>query len=99
MRNNMVDKKNYEKFIFKGALALECYFDATNENQELFDEFNKKLKDYRSLDEKTAKDKEYIVNILLSTFKKIGQDYFLIYEDGDVEYNYKTKKRNDSNIK
>lgn len=85
----MVNKENYEKFIFKGSLALESYFDETNNNKELFDEFNKKLKNYRSLDVKTDQDKEYIVNNLLSIFEKIGQDSFIIYDDGDVEYNFK----------
>ncbi len=85
---NIVSKENYDKFIFKGSLALESYFDETNENKEIFDEFNNKLKEYRSLNVKTDKNKENIVNNLLETFDKIGIENFIFYEDGDVEYNY-----------
>lgn len=57
-------------------------------NKVLFDSFNNKLKEYRSLYEKGNSNKESIVNNLLSTIKQIGEEKFTIYEDGDVEYNY-----------
>ena len=85
----MVKKENYDKFIFKGSLALESYADNTNNSLELFNEFNNKLKDYHSLKNKTDKEKEFIVNGLLSLLEIIGIDKFKIYDDGDVEYNYK----------
>lgn len=97
MNKSLINKNNYDKFIFKGALALESYYDDTHENKDLFDNFNHKLKEYRLLCEKTDKDKELIVNDLLSTIKKIGKENFVIYEDGDVEYNYTIDKGDEIN--
>ena len=82
----MIKKEDYDKFIFKGSLALEAYFDDTNKNKTLFDDFNVKLKKYRSLDTKTDNDKELIASELLSLLKKIGMKKFIIYDDGDIEY-------------
>lgn len=87
MNNFSINKNHYDKFIFKGALALESYYDATNENKELFDSFNKDIKSYRLLNEKNDKDKEIIVSRLISIIEKIGKEKFIIYEDGDIEYN------------
>lgn len=84
-----INKENYDKFIFKGSLALESYYDDTNENKELFDNFNNKLRKYRLLNEKTRSAKEKIVNELMTVIKAIGEDKFTIYSDGDTEYNYK----------
>ncbi len=82
-----INIENFDKFIFKGALALESYFDYNNTNKEIFDEFNAKLKKYRQLPTKTNENKEYIVSQLVLTFEKLGIGNFIIYEDGDVEYN------------
>lgn len=95
----MINKDNYDKFIFKGSLALESYFDEMNNNISLFDEFNNKLKEYRSKNEKNEQDKEIIVNELLSIIEKLGKDKFILYDDGDVEYNYKNKEKEERNIK
>lgn len=87
MNKYFINKNNRDKFIFKGSLALESYYDDTHENKILFDSFNK-LKEYRSLNEKSDSNKEFIVNNLLATLEQIGKEKFTIYEDGDVEYNY-----------
>lgn len=42
MNKIKISKNNYVKFIFKGALALESYFDDRKDNLELFDKINKK---------------------------------------------------------
>ena len=49
-------QKRYNKFILKGSLALESYHDVNNDNHELFIDYNKKLKHYRMLDNKTIND-------------------------------------------
>ncbi len=87
MNNFSINKNNYDKFIFKGSLALESYYDATKENKELFDSFNKDLKAYRLLSKKNDSDKESIVTKLILTLEKIGEEKFIIYEDGTIEYN------------
>lgn len=93
MNKNFINKNNRDKFIFKGSLALESYYDDTHENKRLFDNFNNKLKEYRSLYEKSDSNKEDIVNSLLLTIEQIGEEKFTIYEDGDVEYNYINDKK------
>lgn len=95
----MINKINFDRFIFKGSLALESYFDDTNDNIELFDEFNKKLDKYRSLNDKTDNDRELIVNELLSILNKIGIDKFIIYDDGDIEYIDKKMEGDDFNVR
>lgn len=92
MNKNFINENNCDKFIFKGSLALESYFDDTQENKELFDSFNNKLKEYRSLNEKSDIDKESIANALLSTIEQMGGEKFTVYDDGDVEYNYVNNK-------
>ena len=91
MNNFSINKNYYDKFIFKGSLALESYYDVTGENKKMFDDFNKNLKIYRLLNNKNDSDREAIVNKLISTIKKIGKDKFIIYEDGDVEYKFEKK--------
>ncbi len=98
MNKIKISKNNYDKFIFKGALALESYFDDRKDNLELFDKINKKITNYRSLKEKNNDDKEVIVNDLLLAFEKLGQENFIIYEDGDVEYNYNKEEGDDFNL-
>ena len=95
MENIKLDKNNYDKFIFKGSLALEGYFDFNDNNIELFNDFNKKLKYYRILSIKDDKSKEEIVQELIMIINKIGKDNFIIYNDGDVEYNFSKTKRGD----
>lgn len=66
-----INKENYEKFILKGSLALESYFDINNNNKEIYDAFNKKLIDYRNLEIKSEESKEKIVEDLISVIEKI----------------------------
>ena len=43
MSNIIINDKNFDKFIFKGALALESYYDYTNINKDIIDKFYFKL--------------------------------------------------------
>ena len=95
MNNIEIEEKNFDKFIFKVSLALESYYDENNLNKKVFYEFNYKLKKYRQLSEKSKADKEYIVDALTLAINKIGIENFVIYEDGDVEYNYNKNKQGD----
>lgn len=83
-----INKENYEKFILKGSLALESYFDINNNNKEIYDAFNKKLIDYRNLEIKSEESKEKIVEDLISVIEKIGIDNFIVYDDGDIVFRY-----------
>ncbi len=95
MENIKIEKNNYDKFIFKGSLALEGYFDFNDNDIELYNAFNKKLKDYRKLSIKDDKSKENIVQELISIINKLGKDNFIIYNDGDIEYNFSKTVRGD----
>ena len=89
MKNIELNTNCYDKFIFKGSLALECYFDLdenSNNYIELFNSFNEKLKEYRVLLVKDEKNKEKIVQELKSVITKLGTENFIIYKDGNVEY-------------
>lgn len=88
MDNLLIKSENFDKFIFKGSLALEEYFDNNHTDKEIFDNFNIKLKKYRQLPEKGKADKETIVNELILIIEKLGIDKFIIYDDGDIEYIY-----------
>ena len=98
MNKHFINENNRDKFIFKGSLALESYYDDIHENKVLFDSFNK-LKEYHSLYEKSSRNKESIVNNLLSTIEQIGEEKFTIYEDGDVEYNHINDKVDEFNVR
>lgn len=89
MNNLLIKNENFDKFIFKGSLALEAYFDNNHTDKEIFDNFNIKLRNYRQLAEKCEADKETIVNELILLIEKFGIDKFIIYDDGDVEYIWK----------
>ena len=89
MKNIELETNCYDKFIFKGSLALECYYDLdknSNNYIELFNSFNKKLKEYRALLVKDEKSKEAIVQELKSVIIQLGTENFIIYKDGNVEY-------------
>ena len=88
MSNIIINDKNFDKFIFKGSLALESYYDYTNINKDIIDKFYFKLNEYLKLTEKSKENKEYIVNELINVIEKLGIKNFTIYNDGDIEYNY-----------
>ena len=89
MNNLLIKSENFDKFIFKGSLALESYFDNNHTDKEIFDDFNIKLRNYRQLAEKQETDKQKLVNELILIIEKFGIDKFIIYDDGDVEYIWK----------
>lgn len=80
-----ITSKNYDKFILKGSLALEMYYDVNiNEDREKYIIFNEKLSKYRSLQEKSLKDKENMVEYLVRFIENLETDKYTIYDDGDV---------------
>lgn len=86
-----INETNYEKFIFKGSLAIEGYCDAnsiTNDVEKIINKMYFDLKEYRKKEDKTLADKEKIVNELINIIIMLGKNNFVIYEDGGVEYNH-----------
>ena len=89
MKNKIsIKKKNYDKFIFKGSLALEFYFDINNDNIDLYHNFINNLKKYRKLEIKDDKSKENFVKELTVIIEEFGLENFTIYNNGDIEYNF-----------
>ena len=60
MNNIEINKCDADKFIFKGSLVLELYYDYTNINKDIIDKFYFKLNEYRKLTEKTRKIKNIL---------------------------------------
>lgn len=84
-----LDKNCYDKFIFRGALALESYFDFNgnrNKYMNLFKNFCNNLRKYRALQVRDEESKEKIVNELKSIIITLGKENFSIDEDGYIEY-------------
>ena len=65
------------------------YYDVNiNEDREKYIIFNEKLSKYRSLQEKSLKDKENMVEYLVRFIEILGIDKFTVYDDGDVQYDF-----------
>lgn len=94
MDNIKLEKSNYGKFILKGSLAVEHYYEMNDDNSDLFDDYNKKLKEYYALSVKDENSIENMFKELKALIIKLGEENFTFYEDGDILYNYnKVKKR------
>lgn len=90
-----MEKFDQRKFIFKGSLALEGYFEVYgNDKINLYNEYCKKLRKYYALKEKDKKSIDYMYKELKNLINMLGKEYFLIYEDGDVNYIYPDEKNN-----
>lgn len=88
-----MEKFDRRKFIFKGSLALEGYFEVYgNDKINLYNKYCKKLRKYYALKEKDKKSIDYMYKELKNLINMLGKEHFLIYEDGDVKYIYPEKK-------
>lgn len=87
-----MERFNKRKFILKGSLALEGYFEVHgNDKINLLKEYNEKLRKYYALKEKDKEIVDYMYKELKTLINILGKKHFLIYEDGDVEYIYPEK--------
>lgn len=90
-----MERFNKRKFILKGSLTLEGYFEVHgNDKINLYNEYCKKLRKYYDLKEKDKKSVDYMYKELKTLINNLGKEYFLIYEDGDVNYIYLGEKNN-----
>ena len=87
-----MEKFNKRRFILKGSLTIEGYFEVYgNDKINLYNEYYKKLRKYYDLKEKDKKSVDYMYKELKTLINILGKEHFLIYEDGDVEYIYPEK--------
>lgn len=88
-----MERFNKRRFILKGSLTIEGYFEVYgNDKINLYNEYYKKLRKYYDLKEKDKKSIDYMYKELKTLINNLGKEHFLIYEDGDVEYIYPEKK-------
>ena len=87
-----MEKFNKRRFILKGSLTIEGYFEVYgNDKINLYNEYYKKLRKYYDLKEKDKESVDYMYKELKTLINILGKEHFLIYEDGDVEYIYPEK--------
>lgn len=92
MKKNIVDKKNYDKFAFKGPLAVESYCDVNQLNEEIkkiIDDMYLQRKKYTEIQKLMIKERDELVSKLSKVIDKLGIDNFILYDDGDIDYKYK----------
>ena len=109
MKENLYNKvwedKNLQKkfkensyLIFRFQLAIENYQAENDLRLDKLDEFNTILKEIRqnglNYSEKEIVEKTNLCVILKEKIlDKIGRENFIFYDDGDLNYLWKTKKR------
>ena len=90
-----MERFNKRKFILKGSLALEGYFEVHgNDKINLLKEYNEKLRKYYVLKKKDKEIVDYMYKELKTLINNLGKEHFLIYENGDVNYIYLGEKNN-----
>ncbi|MBQ9023608.1 MAG: hypothetical protein IJ105_00125 [Bacilli bacterium] len=91
MEKIIVDKKNYDKFAFKGPLAVESYCDVNQLNDEIkkiIDDMYLQRKKYTDIQKLMIKERDELVSKISNVINELGIDNFTLYDDGDIEYNY-----------
>lgn len=90
MKKIIIDKKNYDKFAFKGPLAIEDYCDFNNINEKqkkIVDDMYIQVRKYHEKQKELIKERDELVSKLTNTIETLGIDDFTIYDDGDITYN------------
>lgn len=90
MEKIVIDKKNYDKFAFKGPLAIEdyCDFNKINENQKkIVDDMYIQVRKYHEKQMEMIRERDELVKKLINTMESLGIDNFTIYDDGNITYN------------
>lgn len=91
MEKIIIDKKNYDKFAFKGPLAVESYCDVNQLNDEIkkiVDDMYLQRKKYTEIQKLMTKERDELVSKISNVINELGIDNFTLYDDGDIEYNY-----------
>ena len=90
MNKYLINKNNYDKFAFKGPLAIEdyCDFNKIDENQKkIVDDMYIQVRRYHEKRKEMIKERDELVNKLINTIELLGIDNFTIYDDGNITYN------------
>ena len=83
-------KEQYNKFAFKGPLAIEdyCDFNKIDENQKkIVDDMYIQVRKYHEKQKQMIKERDELVDKLINTIETLGTDNFTLYDDGNITYN------------
>ena len=83
-------KEQYNKFAFKGPLAIEdyCDFNKIDENQKkIVDDMYIQVRKYHEKQKQMIKERDELVDKLINTIETLGTDNFTLYVDGNITYN------------
>ena len=83
-------KEQYNKFAFKGPLAIEdyCDFNKIDEKQKkIVDDMYTQVRKYHEKQKQMIKERDELVEKLINTIETLGIDNFTLYEDGNITYN------------
>ena len=85
-----IKKEQYNKFAFKGPLAIEdyCDFNKIDENQnKIVDDMYIQVRKYHEKQKQMIKERDELVDKLINTIEILGIDNFTLYDDGNITYN------------
>ena len=72
-----MEKFNKRRFILKGSLVLEGYFEVYGNNKiNLYNEYYKKLRKYYDLKEKDKKSVDYMYKELKTLINNLDKEHF-----------------------
>lgn len=72
-----MEKFNKRRFILKGSLTIEGYFEVYgNDKINLYNEYYKKLRKYYDLKEKDKKSVDYMYKELKTLINILGKEHF-----------------------
>lgn len=72
-----MEKFNKRRFILKGSLTIEGYFEVYgNDKINLYNEYYKKLRKYYDLKEKDKKSVDYMYKELKTLINNLGKEHF-----------------------
>ena len=95
MKNNEKELKEKYNKIVRYSLAIESYLDNGEKNIPEIDELiNEEGEFYKNYKIKSLEENLSIANDILEKYNKLisilGKEKFIIYDDGDIEYNWKS---------
>ena len=83
-------KEQYNKFAFKGPLAIEDYCDLNEideKQKKIVDDMYMQVRKYHEKQKQMIKERDELVDKLINTIETLGIDNFTLYDDGDINYN------------
>lgn len=87
-----IKKENYGTFILSASLAIESFNDdneLSNEEENQIIKMYDVLREYREKFYGNVDKQKEVIDIIINTINLLGEDRFIFYDDGDVNYKWK----------